>query len=135
MTRGPTSSVTTSSASPLLTLRLFFQPLYSTLSTLTAAFPFSDPAAAADRPRAAAAVSVVRRQDGVGNRTALAPVPARVARPESATGVGGRRLRHARRGLRACRPDRTRPVRAVPIRPARGRRVKWIATRARKAVE
>src|SRR5947209_3247963 len=35
MTRGPTSSVTTSSASPLDSRRLFFQPRYSTTCTAT----------------------------------------------------------------------------------------------------
>src|SRR4051812_15963795 len=37
MTLGPTSRVTINSTWPLLILRLFFQPLYSTLSTVTAA--------------------------------------------------------------------------------------------------
>src|SRR5438132_57892 len=42
MTRGPTSRVTISSVSPLLSRRLFFQPLYSTFSTVT--LPFSSAA-------------------------------------------------------------------------------------------
>src|ERR1022692_2042475 len=48
MMRGPTSSVTISSASPLLILRLCFQPLYSTSSTVT---PFLGSAARAGRHR------------------------------------------------------------------------------------
>src|SRR5262245_57508503 len=51
MTRGPTSRVTISSASPLLRRRLFFQPWYSIFST--AALPFS----AARRPGSAAAAA------------------------------------------------------------------------------
>src|SRR4051794_10569079 len=44
MIRGPTSSVAISSTSPLLILRLFFQPPNSTVST------FTFPSAATERP-------------------------------------------------------------------------------------
>src|SRR5438067_2374922 len=74
MTRGPTSRVTISSTSPLLILRLFFQPRYSTFSTVTdtAARPFSAVAAGgARRPRATAAVNDAPRANVGCGRTVM----------------------------------------------------------------
>src|SRR6266446_5134182 len=76
MTRGPTSSVRISSASPLLSRRLFFQPLYSTFSTVTCPFSAAGDDAAgvgAGRGSPDPALSPDRRSPAPHGRPAVEP--------------------------------------------------------------
>src|SRR5438105_14250039 len=107
MIRGPTSSVTINSTSPLLRRRLCFQPLYSTFSTVI--FPWS---AAADgrgsqaaRPRPTARKTAGPRHKTEDARTGLSPHrsprdldgPAPAAAGRAGDGLG-KFLRGGRRG-------------------------------------
>src|SRR4051812_44385294 len=117
MTRGPTSSVMISSASPLLSLRLFFQPRYSTFSMVT---PAAGASVAVSKTPASVAQRQAARPDRGSDRTTVTPL----GRTGDGTNRRGETPRPARHG-----PDRD----PAPIRHTPARQVKGVARDTKKS--